>query len=97
MRRSARHDHPQIPGVGVCPWAVLVLFDSPSPLLTRELVYTGITCAKARLDLWRSRALLAQAIAEKKTERYSGLAQRLGSRFKTLTKESANKYPKNNK
>ncbi len=30
---------------------MLVLPDSPSPLLTRELVYTGITRAKVRLDL----------------------------------------------
>ena len=55
---------------------VLVLPDSPSPLLTRELVYTGITRAKARLDLYGDRALLAQAV-RKKTERYSGLADRL--------------------
>ncbi len=56
---------------------VLVLPDSPSPLLTRELVYTGITRAKARLDLYGDRSLLAQAV-RKKTERYSGLAERLG-------------------
>ncbi|MCH7372900.1 exodeoxyribonuclease V subunit alpha [Aeromonas sp. MR16] len=56
---------------------VLVLPDNPSPLLTRELVYTGITRAKARLDLYGDRALLAQAV-RKKTERYSGLAERLG-------------------
>ena len=56
---------------------VLVLPDSPSPLLTRELVYTGITRAKVRLDLYGDRALLAQAV-RKKTERYSGLAERLG-------------------
>ena len=56
---------------------VLVLPDGPSPLLTRELVYTGITRAKARLALYGDRALLAQAV-RKKTERYSGLAQRLG-------------------
>ncbi|MNQ13463.1 RecBCD enzyme subunit RecD [compost metagenome] len=57
---------------------VLVLPDSASPLLTRELVYTGITRAKARLDLYGDRALLAQAV-RKKTERYSGLAERLGN------------------
>ncbi|MFL9590798.1 exodeoxyribonuclease V subunit alpha [Aeromonas schubertii] len=56
---------------------VLVLPDAPSPLLTRELVYTGITRAKGRLDLYGDRALLAQAV-RKKTERYSGLALRLG-------------------
>ena len=36
-----------------------------------------ITRAKARLDLYGDRALLAQAV-RKKTERYSGLAERLG-------------------
>lgn len=55
---------------------VLVLPDSPSPLLTRELVYTGITRAKKRLDLYGTPALLAMAV-RKKTERYSGLALRL--------------------
>lgn len=44
---------------------VLVLPDSPSPLLTRELVYTGITRAKARLDLYGDRALLAQAVRKR--------------------------------
>lgn len=57
---------------------VLVLPDGPSPLLTRELVYTGITRAKARLALYGDRALLAQAV-RKKTERYSGLAERLAN------------------
>ncbi|WP_349920028.1 exodeoxyribonuclease V subunit alpha [Aeromonas veronii] len=57
---------------------VLVLPDGPSPLLTRELIYTGITRAKRRLDLYGDRALLAQAV-RKKTERYSGLAQRLNT------------------
>lgn len=56
---------------------VLVLPANSSALLTRELVYTGITRAKKQLDLYGDRTLLGQAI-KKKTERYSGLALRLG-------------------
>jgi len=55
----------------------LVLAAQGGNVLSRELVYTGITRAKVRLDLYGDRALLAQAV-RKKTERYSGLAERLG-------------------
>nr|MBP8173665.1 exodeoxyribonuclease V subunit alpha [Aeromonadaceae bacterium] len=55
---------------------VMALPERFSPLLTRELVYTGITRAKSRLDLYADASLLAQAI-RRKTERYSGLAARL--------------------
>ena len=55
---------------------VMALPTSLSPLLTRELIYTGITRAKSRLDLYADPSLLAQAI-RRKTERYSGLADRL--------------------
>lgn len=55
----------------------LVLPDAPSPLLTRELVYTGITRAKRLLTLYATPSLLAQAIRTR-TERHSGLAARLG-------------------
>lgn len=54
----------------------LVLPDAPSPLLTRELVYTGITRAKRQLTLYTTPGLLAQAIRTR-TERHSGLAERL--------------------
>ena len=55
---------------------VMVLPERLSPILTRELIYTGITRAKSRLDLYADGPLLAQAI-RRKTERYSGLAERL--------------------
>ena len=55
---------------------VMVLPERFSPILTRELIYTGITRAKSRLDLYADGPLLAQAI-RRKTERYSGLAERL--------------------
>lgn len=55
---------------------VMVLPDKMNPVLTRELVYTGITRAKQKLDLFSSVALLNQAIV-KRTERASGLIPRL--------------------
>ncbi|WP_373975158.1 exodeoxyribonuclease V subunit alpha [Chitinibacter sp. SCUT-21] len=47
-----------------------------SQLLSRELVYTAITRAKAKVTLWGEASTLRQAIA-KKVERQSGLAERL--------------------
>ena len=55
---------------------VMALPERFSPILTRELIYTGITRAKSALTLYAHEALLAQAI-RRKTERYSGLAERL--------------------
>ena len=56
---------------------VLVLPPSGGEVLTRELVYTGITRAREAFTLVEPRAgLLAQAVA-RKSQRFSGLAQRL--------------------
>jgi exodeoxyribonuclease V alpha subunit len=56
---------------------VLVLPPEASPVLTRELVYTGITRARERFTLVTPRAaVLAQALA-RRSERASGLAERL--------------------
>ncbi|MCK5893085.1 MAG: exodeoxyribonuclease V subunit alpha [Endozoicomonadaceae bacterium] len=57
---------------------VMVLPDQPSPVLTRELIYTGITRAKQQLDLFTHKAILEQAIRQA-TVRDSGLAIRLRS------------------
>ncbi len=51
---------------------LLALPPSPSPLLTRELLYTGITRAKKRLYLYATADTIRHA-CEHKTERYSGL------------------------
>lgn len=58
---------------------ILVLPPTPSPVMTRELVYTGITRAKNRLDLFATRASLARAV-RRKTQRFSGLADALRDR-----------------
>ncbi len=47
--------------------------------MTRELVYTGITRAKNRLDVFATRASLARAV-KRKTQRFSGLADALRGR-----------------
>jgi exodeoxyribonuclease V alpha subunit len=54
----------------------LVLPDADMPVLTRELIYTGITRARVRISLWSSAALLSAAVS-RKSVRESGLASRL--------------------
>ncbi|USD64719.1 exodeoxyribonuclease V subunit alpha [Vibrio sp. SCSIO 43136] len=56
--------------------AIMVLPAKPSPILTRELVYTGVTRAKKQLDLFGSDEVLRRAV-RLKTQRSSGLAQQL--------------------
>ncbi|MCG8998793.1 exodeoxyribonuclease V subunit alpha [Laribacter hongkongensis] len=56
---------------------VLLLPQHDSPILTRELVYTGITRARDRLTLVGSADIFRRAVS-RRTVRHSGLAQRLG-------------------
>ena len=56
--------------------ALLLLPDRASPLLTRELVYTGITRVRARIDVWADPAVLRSAIISR-IERSSGLLDAL--------------------
>ncbi|WP_263078768.1 exodeoxyribonuclease V subunit alpha [Endozoicomonas sp. Mp262] len=55
---------------------VMVLPEQFNPVVTRELVYTGITRAKKKLDLFCSSTILTKAI-KMPTERVSGLKERL--------------------
>ncbi len=55
---------------------LLLLPDTDSPVLTRELVYTGITRAAKNVAIWGSSDLLARAI-QRRVERASGLLDRL--------------------
>ncbi len=55
---------------------LLILPDRDSPLLTRELVYTGITRAKRQVTVMADRNILAGAI-ERKIRRRSGLQDML--------------------
>ncbi|MCC7413195.1 MAG: exodeoxyribonuclease V subunit alpha [Gammaproteobacteria bacterium] len=55
---------------------VLLLPRAPSPVLTRELLYTAITRARRRVEIRAEEAVLRAAIA-RRVERVSGLRDRL--------------------
>jgi len=55
---------------------LLILSDRDAPLLTRELVYTGVTRAKKKLFLWGKEEILSRAISRRIT-RISGLREAL--------------------
>jgi len=56
---------------------VLMIFpDRDSPVLTRELVYTGITRARQAVEIWADEDILRPAIG-RRTSRSSGLARAL--------------------
>ncbi len=59
----------------------LLLPMKPSPVLTRELLYTGITRAKKEFSLWGSSSLIRTA-AETSIQRYSGLIDELWPKSK---------------
>ncbi|MCX7818761.1 MAG: exodeoxyribonuclease V subunit alpha [Kiritimatiellae bacterium] len=59
---------------------LLVLPDRDSPLLTRELVYTAITRARRRVEVWAPAPLLAEAI-QRTAHRSSGLADAIRRRL----------------
>ncbi|HJV74728.1 MAG TPA: exodeoxyribonuclease V subunit alpha [Noviherbaspirillum sp.] len=58
--------------------AALVLPSASSLVLTRELVYTGITRAKARFTLLTPDASVLDDAVRKQTQRASGLQERIG-------------------
>lgn len=58
---------------------VMVLPNQMNPILTRELIYTGVTRAKERLDMFVNTNILAQGVRVK-TLRHSGLSQKLLSK-----------------
>lgn len=51
---------------------LFILPDGDSPVLTRELIYTGLTRARSQVELWWSEAVFGNAIT-RRTERNSGL------------------------
>ena len=51
---------------------LFILPDRDSPVLTRELIYTGLTRARSQVELWWTEAVFRQAVA-RRTERTSGL------------------------
>jgi exodeoxyribonuclease V alpha subunit len=57
---------------------LLILPDRDSPLLTRELLYTAITRAKEKVEIWGKKAIFAAGV-KRKIKRTSGLAEALWS------------------
>lgn len=55
---------------------LIILPDTDSPLLTRELLYTGITRARSRVELWAPAEVFAAAV-RKRFQRASGLRDML--------------------
>ena len=55
---------------------VLILPEKDYPLLTRELIYTGLTRARYKVSIWGSESVLKTAIS-RKIERTSGLRDAL--------------------
>jgi exodeoxyribonuclease V alpha subunit len=51
---------------------LFVMPDRDSPILTRELVYTGITRARNAIEIWAGEAVFSAAVA-RRTQRSSGL------------------------
>jgi exodeoxyribonuclease V alpha subunit len=55
---------------------LLVLPESDARVLTRELLYTGVTRARKRVDVWAGEAALRAALS-RRIERVSGLRDAL--------------------
>lgn len=55
---------------------LLILPERPSPVVTRELVYTGLTRARRRTEIWGREGAFREAVS-RRTDRASGLRERL--------------------
>jgi len=55
---------------------LFVLPDRDSAVLSRELIYTGITRARKKVEIWFKEEVLTEAIG-RKAVRYSGLTDAL--------------------
>jgi exodeoxyribonuclease V alpha subunit len=55
---------------------LFILPDEDSPVLTRELIYTGLTRARSQVELWWNESVLTKAVT-RRAERNSGLRDQL--------------------
>jgi len=55
---------------------LLILSDRDAPVLTRELIYTGITRTRQKVEIWAGKDVLAKAIS-RRISRQSGLSYAL--------------------
>ena len=56
--------------------AILILPDRHTPVLTRELIYTGITRAKKSVEVWGTERIFIEGVSQR-IERSSGLRDAL--------------------
>lgn len=63
---------------------VLIMPDSDAPVLTRELLYTGIIPARFYVDIWTSRDVFMKTI-QKQILRQSGLTDAVKCQRKIAT------------
>ncbi|MGA2782397.1 MAG: ATP-binding domain-containing protein [Smithella sp.] len=66
---------------------LLILSDRDVPLITRELIYTGITRARKVVDIWAGEDLLKRAIS-RRISRQSGLTDALQNPSKAILSNS---------
>ena len=66
---------------------LLILSDRDIPLITRELIYTGITRARKSVDIWAGEDLLKRAIS-RRISRQSGLTDALQNQSKEILSNS---------
>ena len=59
--------------------ALMVLPDRASPVVTRELLYTGLTRARSRIEIWGGAEVFIEGV-DSRTRRASGLRHRLWGR-----------------
>ena len=62
---------------------LLILSDRDISLITRELIYTGITRARKDVDIWTGEDLLKRAIL-RRISRQSGLTDALQNNLKEI-------------
>jgi exodeoxyribonuclease V alpha subunit len=59
----------------------LLLPDTEAPVLTRELIYTGITRAREKVAVWGNEEIFRAAVS-RRTERTSGLRDAIWAKEK---------------
>jgi exodeoxyribonuclease V alpha subunit len=61
---------------------LFILPDRDAPVLSRELIYTGLTRARSQVEIWWNEAVFAEAVT-RRAERHSGLGDLLAPQSAT--------------
>jgi exodeoxyribonuclease V alpha subunit len=71
---------------------LFILPDGDGPVLTRELIYTGLTRARSQVELWWNEAVFAKAVS-RRAERNSGLRDLLTSPIAKIERPRQEQLP----